>query len=190
VAIGEGFVGQTYEGNTIDCGGSKRALPFVLAGSHFGTKVARNRTIGGQQAIRLTAFPTEQPVHWGWSFCPTFDAIVEGNRAEDPAEGSFLGVERTASSKSTAGRTYFTARLADNTVAWSRPGGRVAWTIGDAKIGEPAEARIDMRGSTVEATADEVLGPTLRIECGTVNGQPYRGAAFELNRGPAKAGAG
>lgn len=185
VSIGPGSVKQEYMGNTVDCVGSQVAVPFVLAGSHFGTKIERNTMKGGGNSLRMTAFPSEQPVHWGWSFTPSFGVEMKGNRVEDSALGGFLGVERTVESKSTGGRVYFTARLEGNVVAWTgRPGGgsRVAWTIGAEGIGEPGEAVLSMTGSTVEASAGEKLGPTLVIENGTVNGKEYRGAKVGITQ--------
>ena len=67
ISLAMGFVRETFRGNTIDCRGGAVAANLVLVGNHFGTRVVRNHFLGGGEACRITAAPSEQPVMWGWS---------------------------------------------------------------------------------------------------------------------------
>jgi hypothetical protein len=120
VSISTGFVGQTYERNRIDVRGGRRSTPLVLAGNHFGARVIKNHFLGGEFAFRLTAFPTESPVMWGWSHTPYLGGVIEGNILEDAVKGGILGVEHDGRYiKTNQGRVYMSVKLDENVVRWS-----------------------------------------------------------------------
>ena len=121
VSISTAFVGETFQKNRVDVRGGRRSSPLVLAGNNFGTKVIKNHFLGGEFAVRLTAFPTESPVMWGWSHAPFLGGVIEGNVLEDAEKGGLLGVEHDGRFiKTNQGRVYMTATLNDNVVRWSR----------------------------------------------------------------------
>ena len=120
VSISTAFVGETFQKNRVDVRGGRRSSPLVLAGNNFGTKVIKNHFLGGEFAMRLTAFPTESPVMWGWSHAPYLGGIIEGNVLEDAEKGGLVGVEHDGRFiKTNQGRVYMTATLNDNEVRWS-----------------------------------------------------------------------
>ena len=82
-----GFVGETFRENTIDSRGGSVAANLVLVGNQFGLKVIDNHLLGGGEAFRITAAPTEKPVHWGWSHAPLLGATIEGNTDRGFAAG-------------------------------------------------------------------------------------------------------
>ena len=82
---------ETFQENRIDIRGGRRSSPLVLAGNHFGTRVIKNHFLGGEFAFKLTAFPTETPVMWGWSHTPFLGGVIEGNILEDCREGGDPG---------------------------------------------------------------------------------------------------
>src|SRR5262249_36010667 len=83
IALATGFVDEVFEGNTIDARGGRKAAGLVLVGNHFGTVVRRNHLLGGGNAWRITAAPTEVPRIWGWSHAPFLGGVIEDNTIED-----------------------------------------------------------------------------------------------------------
>ncbi len=71
VSISTGFVGETYQENRIDVRGGRRFDARWCSPATISER-AWSRTIfwGAEFAFRLTAFPTETPVMWGWSHTP------------------------------------------------------------------------------------------------------------------------
>ncbi|HEX8199936.1 MAG TPA: hypothetical protein VF590_05575, partial [Isosphaeraceae bacterium] len=174
IAITTGFVGEVIQGNTIDTRGSSVAGNLVLPGNHFGTQVVGNRLLGGGEALRITAAPTEQPFEWGWSHTPSFGWVIRGNALEDSARGGTLAVEHGPPIKSNRGRLYFTAELTYNTAAWSdafraRRTPPPAFTVGDPGSIDPGELVLTAWGNRV---ADGPSGSSLRVRVATLNGQP------------------
>jgi hypothetical protein len=154
VSLGAGgFVNCRFEQNEIDGGEQSRATGFVLVGHHYGTLVRGNRVRRCAQAFKITAFPTEQPVFWGWSHAPILGIEIRENRAEACAQPSWLAVEHGEPVKSNVGRVYWTGTLDDLT---SDPG----WTIGDRRSRDPGELHVQVHGAT-----------RYRVEAGTVNGR-------------------
>ncbi len=87
ISIAAGFVGETFQGNTIDATGSSVADDLVLAGDHFGTRVIGNTLIGGADGLRLEATPIEAPDIWGWSHAPFLGGWSRGTPSRTCATG-------------------------------------------------------------------------------------------------------
>ena len=122
MSISTGFVGEVFQENRIDIRGGRRSDALVLAGNHFGTRVIKNHLLGGGHAFRLTAFPTETPMIWGWTHAPFLGGVIEGNILEDSERGGVWVWSTTARYiKSNKGRTYMTVRVRQNVVRWSEP---------------------------------------------------------------------
>src|SRR5205807_2765542 len=150
ISIATGFVGETYRGNTIDSRGSSVAADLVLVGNHYGTQVLGNHLLGGGEAFKITAAPSEHPVQWGWSHAPALGLQIAGNVLEDSLRGGTLNVEHGPAIKSNQGRVYLSATLADNTAVWTDAFlGQHAWsgatanplafTVGDPLSIDPGE---------------------------------------------------
>jgi hypothetical protein len=184
VSISTGFVNETYQGNTIDTRGSSVAADMVLLGNQFGTKVIGNQLLGGNQAILLSATPTEQPVLWGWTHSPAFGAVVSGNTITDAITAITLNVRHDVSTiKSDAGRVYMTAAVVSNTIDWSpaflaarakatgTTADPTAITIGDPGALDPSELVASVSRNALDVPAGNVPGPALLVNDGLVNGQ-------------------
>jgi hypothetical protein len=118
ISIAHGFTDLAWERNTIDARGGRSSL-MVLAGNHWNVCLAENHLLGGGEAMRLSAGATECPGRWGWSRTPVFDLTVERNLCEDSRQGVGISDSDEAHSKTTAGRTYLTGVLKNNTIRWS-----------------------------------------------------------------------
>jgi hypothetical protein len=129
-----GFISETFEGNTIDAMGSKKAAGFVLAGHHYGTRVANNTVRGCGEAFRIVACPTEAPVHWGWSHAPVFGLRFEGNRIEKATRGATLAVEHGPPVKSSRGRLYFEGAASGNRFSPASPGLSIEGLEGEIRV--------------------------------------------------------
>ena len=123
-----GYVNQTFQGNTIDTTGGENAsaADLVLVGNTFGTQIISNNFLGG--GIRLDAAPTNEPNSppyiWGWSHAPFMGALIQGNTFEDSnmvghTGPSFIGVDHSAYTNTSWGRTYMSATIAGNVFQWS-----------------------------------------------------------------------
>lgn len=152
VSVATGFVREAFERNTVDCRGSTIAAPLVLAGNVFGVRVVGNRFLGGGEAVRLHAAPSESPVHWGWSHAPFLGGTFADNLVEDAAGGASFGfgVEHGPPIKANRGRTYMTLDLRDNTFRWTPAGKPCRVNLGYAPTLDPAELVITERGTRVE----------------------------------------
>ncbi len=150
---------------------------MVLVGNHFGTKIEDNQFLGGAQAFKITAAPTETPDIWGWSHAPFLGAIIEGNTIGDALDGGTISVEHSQYIKSDAGRVYFSGTLADNTVTWSSAflAAHPNTTISGLIVGvpgslDPGEMVLSVSGNVgVSANA---TSPTLDVVSATINGSP------------------
>lgn len=191
VSLATGFVGETYQGNTIDASASTGADLLVLAGNHYGTRVVGNQLIGGRRAFRITAVPTEQPGDWGWSHAPFLGATVAGNTVRDSLLGGQLDVERNGYTKSATGRVYFSGAFQSNTGVWSQafldrraglnPGmpPRLV-TVGNGLIADPGELVLSASDNRVDGPAGLVSSPTLQVVAGTLDGQRVRNLGVVL----------
>ena len=120
VSASRAFIGEVFQKNRIDMRVGQKSGGLILIGNHFGTRVIGNHILGGANAIRFAACPTETPVTWGWSHAPFLGAVIEDNTFEDAAGGSILGVEHSARDiKSNKGRTYMSIALNRNVVRWT-----------------------------------------------------------------------
>jgi hypothetical protein len=193
VAIGPGQLGLRIEGNTIDLSGSSTSSALVLVGYQAGTVVAGNTLIGGGVALRLTAFPTERPVSWGWSHTPATGVSITGNTFLDAADGALLTVEHGPAVKSTTGRTYLTGNVTGNVTRWTRAflDARAAaglpaptsWTLGDHRTLDPSEMVLTWRDNRADVP-EGVAAPAARVIAGRVNGTELVGANLPLDGRP------
>ncbi len=181
IAIGPGFVGTTFEGNSIDDRGSKVAFPFVLAGQHFGTRLVRNTTRGGGVPLRAVATATEAPGPWGWSHTALFGLVIEGNTFEDAREGSALIVEHNHLTRPSRGRVYATAKLVDNLFTAApgsspgKPTGTI--TIGEPPSGDAGELVVAESGNRSRGFAGKA---SIRVRMATVNGRAMVDGRIDL----------
>jgi hypothetical protein len=193
ISISTGFVNETYQNNTIDTRGSSVAADMVLLGNQFGTRVVGNQLLGGNQALLLSATPTEQPVLWGWSHSPAFGAVVSGNTITDAITAITLNVRHDVSTiKSDAGRVYLTAAVVGNTIAWSpsflaarakatgTTADPTAITIGDPGALDPRELVAGLSRNELAVPAGDVPGPALLVNDGLVNGQTLVAQSLSL----------
>jgi hypothetical protein len=194
VAIGPGQWGLRIEGNTIDLSRSSTSSAMVLVGYQVGTVVASNTLIGGGVALRLTAFPTEQPVMWGWSHTPVAEALVTDNVFVDTAGGALVSVEHGPAVKSTTGRTYWTGTVRGNLTRWTEAflatrsaaglEAPIAWTLGDLRTLDPAEMVVTWEDNRADVPAG-VSRPSAQVIAGWINGVERVGTALELGSAPA-----
>lgn len=181
VALGPGFVGTSFEGNAIDDLGSTVAIPFVLAGQHFGTKVANNTTRGGGFSARVVATATESPGPWGWSHTAMFGLAIEGNTFEDARHGALLIVEHNEHTRPSRGRVYASGMVANNVFAATDavPGKPVGLTIGEPPSGDLGELVVTESGNRSRGRP-----VALRIRAATINGRAVRDETVVLPAGP------
>jgi len=192
ISIATGFVGETYRGNTVDARGSSVADPLVLAGDEFGTQVIGNTLMGGDEALRAVAPPTESPVLYGWSHAPVLGLVAAGNTLVDSVKGGVLAVLHDAPTRPDEGRVYLSADLADNVVRWSpaflghqaavtAPAGAPrAFTIGDSGGFDPGDLQLAEAGNGMDVPPGTNPGPALWVNSGTVNGQALVGRGLAL----------
>jgi hypothetical protein len=200
VSVAEGgFVRETFQGNTIDARGGRRASGLVLAGNHFGTQVLDNRLLGGE-AFRIAACASERPGPWGWSHVPFLGVTVAGNTIEDAEQGAIVGVDHGPAARAGRGRTYMTVALRDNTVLWSdeflarlardgrdaRPPGLVVGSEGSI---DPGELVIKEEGDRLQAPSGTPPGVSLKVVSAVLNGRETVGRGYALPASPSTAAA-
>jgi hypothetical protein len=170
VSIATAFVGETFEGNTIDCRGSGIADNLVLAGNVYGSKVVKNHMLGGRRAIRLEAAPSEEPVTWGWSHAPFLGGLIEGNIIEDSG-GIVMGVDHGTGIKSNKGRVYMSLTLKNNTIRWTGgkfPSGKPPRVdISTPPSLDPREMVVTEEGTRIEGAPAK----TAWVHAATINGK-------------------
>ncbi|WP_165243545.1 discoidin domain-containing protein [Paludisphaera soli] len=189
IAVGRGFVDQTYRGNTIDLRGmSAGNVAVVISGNHWGQRIEGNTFLGGS-ALRIeagsseAAFEGRHPAPWGWSRLPVFGLMVVGNTFVDSAATLFVAHNRWAA-KASAGRTYLTGDFSDNEILWSHAS-RPAVTIGaagDPGRNEPAytlanypwltpgEIVLSARNNRGRNPADGAATASMRVLAAVLNG--------------------
>ncbi len=161
----QGFSKMRFQGNRIDARGSRQAAGFVLAGSHFGTRVAGNTVRGCGEGIRIVSYPTEQPGPWGWSHTPMFGIDVTGNRLEEPERGLTLAVEHGPPIATNQGRLYYSGWLRDNVIAVDPKATKPAqFVVGDSRATDKNELVLSLGGNRLEGAPARV--EPVRIETG------------------------
>ena len=179
VAVGRGFVDQTYRGNTIDLRGmSAGNVALVISGNDWGTSILDNTFFGGA-ALRISAGSSEgsfvgpNGAPWGWSRLPVFDLTIDGNQFDDASVALNVAHDRLYN-KSSSGRTYFTGSFTNNEVDWSDPS-TSAVTIGTAGYTQAIypwltldELRLDVRGDW-GAGPSAGSASTIRVYTATIN---------------------
>ncbi len=184
VSIATGFVRETIRKNRIDSRGGTVAGNLVLVGNLYGLTVQGNHLLGGG-AFKITAAPTEHPVHWGWSHAPLLGFTFEDNILEDSIGGGDLNVEHSEYIKSSQGRVYATAVVKGNTIRWSKeflakhasspPRKPLAGiTLGVEGSLDPAELAVTEENNRVEGRDS----PAIRVVAAKVNGKELRDRAI------------
>ena len=186
VSIATAFVRETFLKNRIDARGAGGIGCLVLAGNHFGLTVAENHFLGGRNAFKIAASPTQNPVHWGWSHGPLMGATIEGNILEDSTLGGTVCVEHSPMIKTNKGRVYGSVTLKNNTVRWSRafaatlapgvgepPSGLA---LGDPGSRDPGELVVREE----QNQADSAKPIVLRANAARINGKDVRGKVIVL----------
>ena len=191
VSVATGFANETFQGNSVDSRGSSIADDLVLAGNQYGVTVVGNHFVGGNHGFRITAYPTEQPNFWGWSYAPVLGASIQGNSVQDTLRGGILDVEHSTYAKTTAGRVYFSGQFRDNLGVWSatfatarsmlyglEPPAFV--TIGDSLSHDLGELQLSVASNQVQGPSTVVSQPTFVVRAGTINGLGTRNSAVIL----------
>lgn len=118
ISVSTGLLDELYENNTFDVRGGNSDV-IQLCGTAFNT-IVRNNHVKGGRLVLLKAPPTEYPGVWGWSLCPIFDLVFEGNTLEDMRGGLVLETHHNRkNTKSVPGRLYQTMVARDNTIVWT-----------------------------------------------------------------------
>ena len=191
VSISVGFVNEVFEGNTINLRGGRRSDSFVLAGNHFGTRVANNHLLGGGLAFRMIAMPTEHPIIWGWSHAPFLGGVIEGNILEDCEQGGIVGVDHSRYIKTNQGRTYMSVALRNNVVRWTEPflasmarsGAKrpvPGLTFGYTPSLDPGEAMVTAEGNTLDGPPGYRDAPALIVHAANFNSHRVVNRRFRL----------
>ncbi len=196
ISIATGFANETFKNNSVDSRGSSIAADLVLAGNEFGVSVVGNHFVGGNDGFRISAYPTEQPNFWGWSYAPVLGATILGNTVQDTLRGGIIDVEHSVYAKTTAGRVYFSGSVQNNVGVWTpsfaaarsaiaglEPPALV--TIGDSLSHDPGEIQLSVSGNQVQGPASVVTQPTFVVVAGTINGIATRNRASVLPVVPA-----
>ncbi len=108
-----GFVGETFSGNTIDTTGSSTAVDMDFQGGQFGVQITDNTLIGGAVGLLVNAAASNDPGPFGWSHTPVLGAVIDGNVVRDAMGGVGIFVEHAAGVNSSVGREYLSASLDD-----------------------------------------------------------------------------
>lgn len=191
VSIATGFANETFKNNSVDSRGSSIADDLVLAGNEYGVSVVGNHFVGGNDGFRISAYPTEQPNFWGWSYAPVLGATINGNTVQDTLRGGRIDVEHSSYAKTTAGRVYFSGQFQNNVGVWTAPFVTVRSaiasleppalvTIGDPLSHDPGELQLTVSGNQVQGPASVVTQPTFVVVAGTINGIATRNSASVL----------
>ena len=210
IAIGRGFVDQTFRGNTIDLRGMHPGnAALVINGNHWGARVVGNTFLGGN-GLHIHAgsneYGFETPsvqqhlASWGWSRLPVFDLTIDGNTFVDASIE--LAVSHGQKNKANSGRTYFTGELSNNRIDWSDPT-KPAVTVGvGAFLTSNSNKVIPLdftRANYPWITFDELrltatnnwgsnsatgAGPTMRIYAAMLNANEADDRAFTLPTAP------
>ena len=188
ISIASGFVNCQFVKNRVDSRGSSVAVNMVLVGNHFGTRITDNVLLGGGSGWMLSSFPTEEPVHWGWSHTPFLGAVVERNTLEDGLHAGLISVTHNPNAKSNRGRVYLSLELKDNIVRWSDAFSRkasnrekpVGILIGEEGSLDPGELLLTESGTRSEISAGR-QAVAMRVRTARVNGQD-RSAAPEKRK--------
>ncbi|WP_435016671.1 hypothetical protein TA3x_004244 [Tundrisphaera sp. TA3] len=180
ISIATGFTRETVSGNTVDTRGSGQAANLVLAGNHFGVRVAGNHLIGGAESVRLVASATEDPVFWGWSHAPFLGATIEENVLEDAISGG-IGIEHSPHVKSSQGRVYASATLSNNVLRRTdrapKAGGPML-RVGYGPARDAGAMVVTESGTRFEGAAPEPAArATARINGRIVHDAPLSGEA-------------
>jgi hypothetical protein len=185
VSLASGFVEETFRANTIDTRGGSVAVNLVLVGNHFGTRVERNRLLGGGDAFKIAACASEAPVHWGWSHAPMLGLEIADNVVEDSPRGGLVAVEHGPPVKAARGRVYLSGAFRRNVAAWTtapRPPA-VAFTIGDAGSLDPDELVLAVEGTAARVPAGSPAA-ILRVPAARLDGRPVKDAEIALPPAP------
>ena len=184
IAIGRGWVHDTYQDNTIDLRGTNPGNgALILTGGHFGTRVLNN-TFLGSNAISIFGDPTEgafsgtNPPFWGWTHLPIFGIAIDGNTFVDASVS--VGVNHNQYVKSSSGRTYFSGSFTNNAIEWSagaQPGvtvgipaqnGEAAYTHQNFPWLDDGELVLNLQGNW-GVRSDGVVAATIQVIAGTIN---------------------
>ncbi|WP_145272255.1 Ig-like domain-containing protein [Tautonia plasticadhaerens] len=177
VSVSGAFVGLDIRDNSVDVRGSSVASPLVLAGAHFDAEVSGNRLLGGAD-VRLASSASERTVHWGWTHTPMFGVRFASNTIEDSLTGLDAGLARYPWAKSSRGRTYFDAEIADNLFSWSpdffkrtgKTAAPAAMRVGDALSIDPLESRVVTSGNAIKVPPGIGLGGGIDATNAILNG--------------------
>ncbi|MFO0958024.1 MAG: hypothetical protein U0800_11445 [Isosphaeraceae bacterium] len=180
VSIATGFIGTTFDNNTIDCRGGSAACDLVLGGNLFGVVVTGNKLLGGAP-FQITAAPTESPVRWGWSEAPALGLSIVGNTFQDNARAGVLGVNRLSGTRMASGRTYVSASFRDNSFV-IEPGSnlRRLMNFGDDSALDAGEVQLELAGNRLASASGGSDVLMIHIGAATIGGQAIRSIDIPL----------
>ena len=182
VSISTGFVGEVFQENRIDIRGGRRSDGFCFRRQPFRDPGDQEPLLGGEQAFRMTACPTETPMMWGWTHAPFLGAVIEGNIIEDPSGEAFWdwSTTRGTSSRTKGGPTW---RCRSMTTWFGGPsrscsqraaheakraaGGLDPWARSTPH--DPGELVVVAEGNRLEAPPGRRVGPSLLIHAAEYN---------------------
>ena len=124
---------------------------------------SRNHLLGGGEAIRLLATPTEEPGPLGMVARPVPRRRLRGEHPRGRPRRRPSASSTAPAIKSNKGRVYMTLALKDNTLRWTKPPTSASRPAGDRlrrPASTPRELLITEEGTRVEgAPARRRLGP-------------------------------
>lgn len=189
------MVDELYENNTIDVRGGASST-MQLGSTSFNTTVRNNHLLGGR-AVIVQGVPTEVPGVWGWSHCPLFDFVFQGNTLEDVREGFHLGTDYSRLyTKNVPGRLYATASVLNNSINWTDAFGvwKAAHPPSDLSKERPLHAivlgsadapcntdwRVTLKGNSAKVPPALSAAASVLVVNGTINGVPLTDHVMDL----------
>ncbi len=175
ISLAHGFVDCVFERNRIDVRGGNSAV-VVLAGNHWGLRLANNHLLGGGDSLLVQSTPTEAPFIWGWSHTPFLGFVGADNLHEASRRGVSIDVYSDRHCKSTAGRTYLAGTSRDNTIQGSDSPSVMArqapalLRIGSHSGEDIAQMKFDLVDNTCRRARPGEASFT--IQHAIINGQP------------------
>jgi Bacterial Ig-like domain len=187
ISILNGFVRETFTGNTIDTTGSSTTVDMDLQGGHFGAQITDNTLIGGAVGLLVSSPPSNVPSTFGWSHTPFLGASIDGNIVRDSIGSVGIFVAHGDAIKSSVGREYLSGSLDNTTIQWTdaflaaHPD-PVALTIGDLTALDPGEINLSIAGNAIQTNPAQPIDQSAFVNNAVINGSPMTAAVLSLPR--------
>jgi hypothetical protein len=175
IAIARGWVNDAYQNNTLDLRPVSNPSDAVLdLFDQYGVNVSNNFLAGG--TVVVAAVPNEDPAPflygdpaqsagdtmippWGWSYLPTFGAVVTGNTLKDAS--LFMGVEHSTGGYIAPdnGALFFSGSLTNNIFQWTTPT-QPAYSIGQSGMTHQNTPWLDDKDTLIVLSGNYGSGPS------------------------------